>query len=314
MIALIFGISGQDGGYLARHLLNNGYEVIGTSRESGAGQCLNLNKLSINNKVKMEKVQPEQFSQVEDIITKYMPDEIYNLSGQSSVGLSFQYPRETYDSIVLPTLNTLEVLKKLQVDIKFYNASSAECFGIQSLPINENTPMNPGSPYAVAKASAHLMVKNYRKVYDLYACNGILFNHESPMRSDNYVTLKIIRTAQRIALGSSEKLTLGNIDISRDWGWAPEYVEVMWKILQHETADDYVIATGETNTLSYFIDYTFKLLGLESKDHLEISKELYRPIDIKENFSDPIKSFDVLGWKAKFKLNDVIKEILKDKG
>ena len=236
------------------------------------------------------------------------PDEIYNLAGQSSVGLSFEQPVETLESISVGTLNLLEVIRFLNRPIRFYNAGSGECFGDtgDAAGAIENTPFRPRSPYAVAKAAAFWQVANYREAYGLYACTGILFNHESPLRPERFVTQKIVRAACRIAGGSAEKLQLGNLDIARDWGWAPEYVDAMWRMLQQETPQDFVIATGETYTLQDFVERVFLELQLNWRDHVRVNEALYRPADISEGRGNAFKAAKKLGWQAQWRMPQVV--------
>lgn len=238
-LALICGISGQDGAYLARLLLEKGYEVHGTARDAQMSTFYNLQLLGVKDQITFHSMALNDFRSVLQALTKVQPDEIYNLAGQSSVGLSFDQPVETLESISVGTLNLLEAIRFLDRPIKLYNAGSSECFGnTDGQPANEETPFRPRSPYAVAKATAFWEVANYREAYNLFACTGILFNHESPLRPERFVTQKIIKSVCRIAAGSNEKLHLGNISIARDWGWAPEYVEAMWLMLQQDRAVD----------------------------------------------------------------------------
>jgi len=310
--ALICGISGQDGAFLARLLLEKGYEVYGTSRDAQITTFGNLGRLGIRDSVRFESMAINDFRSVLQVMTKVRPDEIYNLAGQSSVGLSFEQPVETLESITVGTLNILEVLRFLNLPVRFYNAGSSECFGdTGNSAADETTPFSPRSPYAVAKAAAFWEVANYREAYGLYACSGLLFNHESPLRPERFVTKKIVSAACRIAQGSSERLHLGNIAIARDWGWAPEYVEAMWLMLQQEIPADFVIATGETNTLSDFAAEAFRCAGLDSRDHLESDPTLLRPSEILAGRSNPEKALQVLGWKAKYKMRDVVRMMVE---
>ena len=262
-IALICGISGQDGTYLAKLLIEKGYEVHGTARDAQVSSFSNLHLLGIAGRITFHSMALNDFRSVLQILVKVKPDEIYNLAGQSSVGLSFDQPVETLESISVGTLNLLEVIRFIGQSTKLYNAGSSECFGnTGGYPADEETPFRPRSPYAVAKATAFWEVANYRDAYNLYACTGILFNHESPLRPERFVTKKIVKAACRIAAGSEEKLHLGNISIARDWGSAEEYVKAMWLMLQHEQPEDFVIATGETNTLEDFVATVFQAVGL----------------------------------------------------
>jgi GDPmannose 4,6-dehydratase len=239
------------------------------------------------------------------------PDEIYNLSGQSSVGLSFELPIETFESNSIGIVNLLEVIRFLRKPIKLYNACSSECFGsIEDHAADEKTPFNPRSPYAVAKAAAYWQVSNYREAYDIFACSGILFNHESPLRPERFVTQKIVSAARRIAAGATEQLHVGNIDVERDWGWAPEYVEAMWRMLQQPQPDDFVIGTGESHSLEEFIQTTFELVGLDWKEHVRVNPKLLRPSDLRFSRSNPQKAARQLGWMARYRMKDVIRFML----
>jgi GDPmannose 4,6-dehydratase len=310
--ALVCGVSGQDGSYLAKFLLKKGYEVWGSSRDAQGSSFGNLVKLGIKTHVNFLSMIPEDFTSVFKAIKKSNADEVYYLAGQSSVGLSFEQPAETIQSISTGTLNILEACRMVDRNIKFYNAGSSECFGdTYGLPANEYTVFHPRSPYAVAKTSAFWLVDNYREAYSLWACTGILFNHESPLRPNRFVTQKIISTAKRIKYGSAEKLVLGRMDIFRDWGWAPEYVEAMWLMLQQPEPEDYVIATGESNTLECFVDYTFEKLSLNYKDYVIEDESFLRPIDLKVGKADPSKARKFLKWEAKYKMRDVIDFMLE---
>lgn len=230
------------------------------------------------------------------------------MAGQSSVGLSFEQPVETLESMATGTLNLLEAIRFIRVPIKFYNASSSECFGnTGEIAADENTPFRPRSPYAVAKAAAFWEVANYREAYGLFACSGILFNHESPLRPERFVTQKIVTAACRIAQGSQEKLHLGNISIKRDWGWAPEYVEAMHLMLQQEKPDDYVIATGESYSLKEFIAEVFACLGLDWQDYTVIDTSLLRPTDIAVGRGNPAKAREKLGWQAMYQMPQLVR-------
>lgn len=310
MKALICGVGGQDGAYLSRLLLDKGYEVIGASRDAMASTFFNLKRLDIRDRVTTTSMAITDFRSVIQTLDKYQPDEIYNLAGQSSVGLSFEQPVETMESIAIGTLNLLEAIRFYGKPIRFYSAGSSECFGdTGTVPASEETPFRPRSPYAVAKATAHNLVANYREAYSLYACTGILFNHESPLRPERFVTQKIVRTAARIASGDKGKLEMGNINIQRDWGWAPEYVEAMWKMLQLDRPQDFVIATGRTVSLEFFIEHAFRFFGLNYKDHLVVNPNFFRPTDIHFGASDPSKANDLLGWRAQVKIETTIENM-----
>ena len=306
--ALICGVSGQDGAYLARFLLDKGYAVCGTSRDAQMSSFHNLARLGIRDRITLESVAVNDFRSVLQVIMKIQPDEVYNLSGQSSVGLSFQQPVETLDSISVGTLNFLEAIRFYSKPIKFYNAGSSECFGDTSgTPANESTPFRPRSPYAVAKSAAFWEVANYREAYGIFACSGILFNHESPLRHERFVTKKIVAAACRIASGRNEILKLGNISIRRDWGWAAEYIEAMWLMMQRDTPDDFVIATGESYSLERFVDVAFACVELNWRDHVVLDETLLRPTDLMVGHGNPAKACEKLGWQARYKMHDVIR-------
>jgi GDPmannose 4,6-dehydratase len=310
--ALICGIRGQDGSYLAELLLSKGYEVWGTSRDIGSGNFNNLSFLGIQDKVHLISMNTTDFISVFRVINEISPDEIYNLSGQSSVGLSFDQPKETIESIVLGMLNILEVVRENKKIVRIYHAGSSECFGnTKNKPANENTPFEPLSPYAIAKTTASMLVKNYRSAYGMHVSNGILFNHESVLRPERFVTQKILHTAKRIYEGSSEKLSLGRIDIARDWGWAPEYIKAMWIMLQQDKSDDYVIATGVTTTLEDYVSQVFDFYNLDWKDYVSHSKALVRPLDIQNSHADPSKAEKILGWSASVKMPNLIEKLIQ---
>jgi GDPmannose 4,6-dehydratase len=312
--ALICGVSGQDGAYLAELLLNQGYTVCGTSRDAQISPFQNLVHLGIKDQVKLESMTLTDFRSVLQVLTKIQPDEVYNLAGQTSVGLSFGQPVETLESIATGTLNLLEAIRFLGAPIKVYNAGSSECFGdTGNVAAAETTPFRPRSPYAVAKAAAFWEVANYREAYGLFACSGILFNHESPLRPERFVTQKIIATACRIAQGSHEKLYLGNMSIQRDWGWAQEYVEAMYLMLQQDQPDDYVIATGESTSLEDFVAAAFTSVNLEWRDHVVVDSSLFRPTDLAVGKGNPRKAKIQLGWDARYKMQDVVKMMVDAK-
>jgi GDPmannose 4,6-dehydratase len=312
--ALICGISGQDGAYLAQLLLKKGYVVCGTSRDAQISSFQNLLRLGIREQVKLESVALNDFRSVLQVLMKIEPDEVYNLAGQSSVGLSFEQPVETLESIATGTLNLLEAIRFTRASIKFYNAGSSECFGdIGDRAADELTPFRPRSPYAVAKAAAFWEVANYREAYGLFACSGILFNHESPLRPERFVTQKIVAAACRIAQGSPEMLRLGNMSIRRDWGWAPEYVEAMHLMLQQEQPEDYTIATGESYSLQEFVATAFECVGLNWQDRVVADNSLLRPTDLLVSRGNPLKAKERLGWQAQYKMPDIIKMMVTTK-
>lgn len=312
--ALICGVSGQDGAYLTRLLLEKGYEVFGGSRDATTNTFGNLQKLGLKEQIQLISINICDFRSTLQTIIKVKPDEIYNLSGQSSVGLSFEQPVETFESISIGTLNLLEAIRFSNLPVKLYNSGSSECFGESgNLPADENTPFKPRSPYAIAKATAHWQVANYREAYNIYACTGILFNHESPLRPYRFVTKKIIATACRIFKGNEEKLHLGNIDIQRDWGWAPDYVEAMWLMLQQKgKPEDFVIATGVTHSLEYYIQLVFKQLGLDWKQYVVSDPALLRPTDLLVGRANPAKAAEKLGWKATHTIEEAIRDMVAD--
>jgi len=309
--ALIIGISGQDGAYLARLLLAKGYTVHGTSRDREAAAAGNLARLGVAGRVSLHTMSLADFRSVFTTLQTVRPDEIYNLGGQTSVGLSFEMPVETFESIAVGTLNILECLRILQMPVRLYNATSSECFGNTPEPADESTPFHPRSPYAMAKAAAFWSVANYREAYGLHASSGILFNHESPIRPARFVSRKIVAAAVRISEGSAERLKLGNIGIRRDWGWAPEYVEAMWRMLQESKADDYVIATGQTHSLADFVALIFERFGLDWRAHVDIDETLFRPSEIDVSVGSPRKAERELGWRAQLALPDIVDRLIE---
>jgi len=312
MRALICGVGGQDGGYLAKLLLGKGYEVFGTSRDVPQMSGRGLQTLGIAGQVALSSMAINDFRSVLTVLAAVKPDEVYNLAGQSSVGLSFDQPVETMESIATGTHNLLEAIRFLDPKIRFYNASSSECFGDTGVvPADENTAFRPRSPYAVAKATAFWQVANYRDAYKLHASSGILFNHESPMRPERFVTRKIVASACRIAQGSDETLTLGDITIERDWGWAPDYVEAMWLMNQQPTGSDFVVATGRTVSLAYFVERVFAELDLDWKAHVTSLPQLFRPSEIRASHANPERTHQVLGWHHSHEIEDVVREMVQ---
>lgn len=306
--ALICGVTGQDGAWLARLLLEKGYQVWGTSRDAQSTRAANLQTLGIIDSVRLISMAPNDFRSVLTALDRSDPAEIYYLAGQSSVSLSFEQPAETLDSIVTGVLNVLETIRWRRKPVRFYNAGSGECFGdTGGAPADEQTPFRPCSPYGVAKASAHWLVANYRESYGLHASTGILFNHESPLRPKRFVTQKIIQSAVRIAAGSQERLVLGRLDISRDWGWAPEYVDAMWRMVQLDTPEDFVIATGSSHRLEEFVAAAFAIHGLDWRAHVDESPDLFRPTDIPYSGASPLRACQVLGWSAASRMLDVVR-------
>ncbi|GAB4139084.1 MAG: GDP-mannose 4,6-dehydratase [Cyanobacteria bacterium J069] len=309
--ALICGISGQDGAYLAQLLLDKEYEVFGTSRDAQMTSFQSLEQLGIRDRITLKSMSLNDFRSVLQVISKVEPDEIYNLAGQTSVGLSFELPVETMESISIGTLNLLEVIRFLGAPIRFYNAGSTECFGDTGEAIaDESTAFHPRSPYACAKAAAHWQVANYREAYNLYACSGILSNHESPLRPKRFVTQKIASAAVAIARGEQTGLRLGNISIQRDWGWAPDYVEAMYRMLQQDQPEDFVIATGHTASLEDFVAAVFAHVGLDWRSHVQADASLLRPSDIAISRNSPQKAKEKLGWTAQYLMPDVARKMV----
>ena len=310
--ALIVGVSGQDGAYLAAHLVAHGYEVIGTSRDAAVHRFENLDRLGVRDRVTLRSMAPTDAGSVLSVVRDAAPDEIYNLSGQSSVGLSFEQPRETFDSICTGTVNLLEAVRLLAPKARYYNACSSECFGdTGNEPADEDTPFRPRSPYGAAKAAAYWQVANYRSGYGLFAVSGILFNHESPLRPARFVTQKIIRGACAIARGETSELVLGNLDVVRDWGWAPEYVVAMHAILRAQQPRDYVVATGHSHSLRDFVEEAFSQLGLKASDHVRSDPALLRPADIPISRANPDLVKAELGWDAQVHFQTIVRRMLE---
>lgn len=309
--ALVFGIAGQDGSWLAKLLLEQGYVVHGTSRDREASGFTNLKRLGLFQRVHLHSAVLSDFRSVVQVIADVQPAEVYNLAGQSSVGLSFEQPVETLNSIIHGTVNILEAIRFLNLDARFYNASSSECFGnTEAGPATESHPFHPRSPYGVGKAAAYWAVANYRESYQLFACSGLLFNHESQLRPARYVTQKIIRGAIDIVERRTDRLRLGQLSIARDWGWAPEYADAMWRMLNHDTPEDFVIATGETHTLEEFVHMAFAHFGLDWRAHVETDRSLLRPSDITVSTGNPAKAKRLLGWEAQTRMAGVVSQLI----
>jgi GDPmannose 4,6-dehydratase len=306
---LICGVGGQDGSYLSEFLLGKGLEVFGTSRTADPPSMTNLKAIGIEKRVTVLSMAMDDPNSVFRVLAEVRPDEVYNLAGQSSVGRSFERPSETFESIATATQNLLEGIRRLDNRPKFFNASSGECFGSTKEPADENTRFDPRSPYAVAKCAAHWQVVTYRAAFKMFACNGLLFSHESRLRPKSFVTQKIVDAARSIAAGSYQKLELGNLDVIRDWGWAPEYVEAMWLMLQQPIADDFIIATGKSEPLREFVKMAFKHFNLDWEKHISINPALARPLDVPESRANPAKAAKVLGWRAKSNLADVVRKL-----
>lgn len=310
MKALIAGATGQDGAYLAAHLLALGHEVVGTTRDAGSADTGRLRALGIDGRLKLVSMLPSDYRSVLRTLAQHRPDHIYFLAGQTSVGLSFDQPVEAIESIATGTLNVLEAIRFVNPEIRLFNAGSSECFGdTGTTHASEQTPFRPLSPYAVAKVTAQNLVTNYRIAYGLYACTGILFNHESPLRPDRFVTQKIVRGAHAVAAGKAKQLSLGNLDISRDWGWAPEYVTVMAKMLTPDSPTDLVIATGRSVSLSYFVERAFRNFKLDWREFVQVDDALRRPSDIHYGAGDPSLAAQVLGWRAQYDMDYVVDQM-----
>ncbi len=332
--ALITGITGQDGSYLAEFLLSKGYEVHGIIRRASV---FNTNR--IDHLFKNPDLHDKTFflyhgdlidsSNLNRLLDRIDPDEIYNLGAQSHVKVSFELPEYTAEVDGIGTLRFLDAIKETGVKAKFYQASTSELFGqAREVPQRESTPFYPRSPYAVAKLYAYWITINYREAYDLFACNGILFNHESPRRGETFVTRKITRAVAAIAAGETKPLLLGNLDAKRDWGYAPEFVEGMWRMLQHDKPDDYILATGETHTVREFAEEAFKLIGFDlqwsgnGKEEqgidpktgrvlVEIDPRYYRPTEVDLLIGDPTKAKNQLGWQPRVKFKELVEIMVK---
>lgn len=322
--ALITGIKGQDGAYLAKLLLEKGYDVYGADRRRSDATSWRLNELGIEDDVKTIYMDLLEFTNVIDVVKKLQPDEIFNLAAQSFVKTSFDQPFVTSQVDALGVLGVLDAIKHFSPGTRFYQASTSEMFGkVQAVPQDENTSFYPRSPYAVAKLYAHWMTVNYRESYGLFVCSGILFNHESPLRGIEFVTRKITDGVARIKSGLFDKIVLGNIDAKRDWGFAKEYVEAMWLMLQQEVADDYVIATGKTYTIREFVELAFKVVDIDivwegegvdtrgvdrklNKIVVDVSPEFYRPAEVELLLGNPEKARKNLGWEAKTSLSELV--------
>jgi len=332
--ALITGITGQDGSYLAELLLEKGYEVHGMIRRSSSFNTGRIDHLfndpEIHDKTLfLHHGDLTDSSNLNRLLEKIQPDEIYNLGAQSHVKVSFEIPEYTAEVDAIGTLRFLDAIKETYIETKFYQASTSELYGkVQEVPQTEKTPFYPRSPYGIAKLYAYWIIVNYREAYNIFACNGILFNHESPRRGETFVTRKITRAAARIKYGIQEKLTLGNLDAKRDWGYAPEYVEGMWQMLQTEKADDFLLATGETHTVREFVDLAFKELDMElewqgngkdekgiekgsGKIRIEIDPYYFRPTEVDLLIGDATRAKKILGWTSRVQFNELVKIMMK---
>jgi GDPmannose 4,6-dehydratase len=309
--AFITGITGQDGSYLAELLLSKGYEVHGLIRRSSTFNTDRIDHLykdfhDPEARIFLHYGDLSVSGQLLDLVYDIRPDEIYHLGAQSHVWVSFDMPEYTGDVTGLGTLRLLEAVRKTEIKARFYQASSSEMFGAAPPPQNELTPFEPQSPYATAKVYAYYLVKNYRKAYRIFGCNGILFNHESPRRGETFVTRKITRAATRIKLGLQEKLYLGNLEAKRDWGFAGDYVEVMWLMLQQDHPDDYVVATGETHSVREFAEKVFQKLDLDYRKYVELDQRYFRPAEVDALLGDSTKARKILGWEPKVNFDQLI--------
>jgi GDPmannose 4,6-dehydratase len=310
-VALITGITGQDGAYLADLLIKKGYKVIGLVRSYSHGNVKGLEYLGIKDKVQIVECDLTDFIQVISTVKEYAPSEIYNLAAQSSVSLSFRQPIGTIQFNIISVLNILETIRMLNPACKFYQASSSEVFGQAVLPISENSAINPISPYSISKASAHWITKNYRDSYGLFSCSGFLFNHESYLRSDNFFVKKVILQAIKIKNGQATTLEVGNIDIKRDFGWAPKYVVAMYLMMQQNVPDDYLICSNHSVSLRSIIEYVFDYLQI-SMNCLVINESLFRPTEIPDIYGDNRKAKEELGWEYDLSFYDVIKILIDE--
>jgi GDPmannose 4,6-dehydratase len=310
--AFITGITGQDGSYLAELLLSKGYEVHGLIRRSSTFNTSRIDSIYIDPHDTQAKLflhygDLSDSEQIANVMYNIRPDEVYHLGAQSHVRVSFDTPEYTSNVTALGTTRLLEAIRRCENPIKFYQASSSEMFGAAHPPQKEDTQFHPRSPYACAKIYAYWMTRNYREGYNLFASNGILFNHESPRRGETFVTRKITRAIARIISGKDKFLYLGNLDAKRDWGFAPEYVECMWRILQQEKPDDFVIGTGETHSVREYVHEAFSYAGLDTEKHVRIDPKYFRPTEVEVLIADPSKSRRILGWKPVIRFADLVK-------
>jgi GDPmannose 4,6-dehydratase len=310
--ALITGISGQDGAYLSKLLLQKSYRVVGITRNNHLYNLSKLKYLGIDNQIIIEECELTDSISLMRILQKYQPDEIYNLAAQSSVSLSFQQPISTINYNIASVTNLLEIIRLLLPEVKFYQSSSSEMYGkVVDLPVTTSTPMHPLSPYAISKCTGYWLCVNYREAYKLFACNGVLFNHESYLRGGNFFVKKIIEEAFEIMIGKQETLQVGNIDIKRDYGFAPSYVEAMWLMLQKEEPNDYIICSGKSVSLREIIYHVFDRLNID-KSRIQIDPKLFRPSDIENMYGDNSTSLINLGWKYQFDFFQVLDIIIEE--
>ena len=316
--ALITGITGQDGSYLAELLLEKGYEVYGIIRRSSNFNTQRIEHIfkdlhENENKLHLLYGDLSDASSIGAIMRKTMPDEVYNLAAQSLVKVSFEIPEYTAEITALGSLRILEAIRQFCPKAKYYQASSSEMYGkVKETPQSEKTPFHPRSPYGVSKVFSYWITKNYRESYGLFACNGILFNHESPRRGETFVTKKITKAIAKIKAGKQKKLYLGNLDAKRDWGYAKDYVEAMWLMLQTKKPEDYVIATGETHSVKEFLEEAFNLVGLDWKNYVEIDQRYFRPAEVDLLIGNPQKAKENLKWESTTKFKELVKIMLKE--
>ena len=311
--AIITGITGQDGSYLAELLLSKGYKVIGAKRRSSLICTDRINHIFDHENFYMEYFDLNDVGCMYRLLTKYRPSEFYNLAAQSHVRVSFDIPENTVDGIAMGTLRILEAIRNILPTCKFYQASSSEMYGDNpNYPYDEDSRLMPASPYSCAKVFAHNLIRNYRESYNLFVCSGILFNHESPRRGETFVTRKITLAAARIKEGLQDKLFLGNLDAHRDWGFAGDYVEAMWLMLQQEKPEDFVISTGETHSVKEFLEFVFEAAGLDVSKHVEIDQRLLRPHEVPYLLGDSTKAKEKLGWTPKITFKELAKLMFEE--
>ncbi|TSD02437.1 MAG: GDPmannose 4,6-dehydratase [Parcubacteria group bacterium Athens0714_24] len=309
--ALIIGVTGQDGPYLAKLLVSKGYKVFGGYRRSSTRNFWRLHYLDVKKDIEMVELDLLDQTSLLNAIQLAKPDEIYNLAAQSFVGVSFEEAIATGEIVGLGVTRILDSIRTLDPKIKFYQASTSELYGNVPAPQNEDTPFHPNSPYAAAKLYAHWVTKAYRTGYNMFTCAGILFNHESPLRGIEFVTKKITDGVARIKMGYIDKIYLGNLEAKRDWGFAGDYVEAMWLMLQQKNPDDYVVATGESHTVGEFCKEAFSHIGLDYKKYVEIDKKFFRPNDVNYLMGDASKARKVLGWKPKVNFKELVKMMVE---
>lgn len=314
-IAIITGISGQDGAYLAKLLLDKGYKVIGVIRPNRNRELSGLNFLGIEEKVDLQELDMLNQKAVEKLVEVYQPNEFYNLAAQSSVGISFKKPVATFEFNTISVINILEAIRLKSPETKYYQASSSEMFGnigLENLPLKESVLFNPASPYGISKASAHWITVNYREAYGIKACCGILFNHESCLRGENFVIKKIVRTALEIKAGKKEMLELGNLSVQRDWGYAPKFVEAMWLMLQQDNFKEYLICSGEVTSLKNIAENVFEKLELDFDKYVKVEQSLMRKVELDIIYGDNSKAKNELGWDYDFSTDELIDLLISD--